>query len=233
MAKSIIFAVVAGLAGALGWGMITYFTNYEIGLIAWGIGLLVGFAAMLGAGDSANQMTGGMAALIAIVSIVGGKYLAVEMLVDNAFSEEVDRDAIVEEHMNALDDDEYLISFIADEVAAEKAAAGESLDWPGGEMPEDPSGAADYPEDVWAQAQQQWDAMTAEEQEAFREETKLQVVRNVDEAIAAFQGAAVSEGFAESFSIYDLLFFALGAFSAFKIGAGDLDMVEEPETDSV
>lgn len=64
----------AALIGALVWGAISYFANRELGLVAWGIGGLVGGAcAVVGGRGSQMAVT---AAIFAIVSIVSGKVLS-------------------------------------------------------------------------------------------------------------------------------------------------------------
>ncbi len=72
---SLIGAIVGGAIGAVAWGLITKYTNYEVGFVAWGIGLLVGFGALLlGGGGKANGIA---CAIIAAVAIFAGKMLSV------------------------------------------------------------------------------------------------------------------------------------------------------------
>jgi hypothetical protein len=73
--KSWLGAGAAALVGALIWGGIAALTNYEIGLIAWGIGALVGFGAH--AFGSQGKEAGIACAALAVVSILGGKVLTV------------------------------------------------------------------------------------------------------------------------------------------------------------
>ena len=73
---AIIGAVVGAVVGALVWGAISAWTGYEIGFIAWGIGLAVGgLSAALGGAGTANAVLCG---LLALGSIFCGKMLAVE-----------------------------------------------------------------------------------------------------------------------------------------------------------
>jgi len=70
-------ALGAGIAGALAWGAVVHFTNYEIGYLAWGIGALIGWAAgFMGARGKTASIA---AAVIALVSIVGGRYLGLTL----------------------------------------------------------------------------------------------------------------------------------------------------------
>lgn len=74
-------ALLGGLAGAalgaFGWALITYFTGYEVGYVAWAVGGLVGFG-VVRLGGRGNTMAMA-AAVLALLAILGGKMLAVRM----------------------------------------------------------------------------------------------------------------------------------------------------------
>ena len=57
MIGALVGGVVGGLIGAAAWAAVTYFSGWEIGLIAWGIGGLVGLGVHLG-----TRRRGGIAA---------------------------------------------------------------------------------------------------------------------------------------------------------------------------
>lgn len=67
-------AVVAALVGAFVWKFIAVTFEYELGVVAWGIGGLVGFAAA--AMSSRGQLSGIVCGVLALFAIVGGKYMA-------------------------------------------------------------------------------------------------------------------------------------------------------------
>ena len=88
--------------GAAVWAGIAYFAGYEVGWVAWGIGALVGVAVRFASkpdvsytGDAAEDAIrelhaesdqigpGSIAAAIAIVAVLVGKYLAVMLLLGN------------------------------------------------------------------------------------------------------------------------------------------------------
>ncbi len=72
-------ALVAALVGAAIWGGITVASGYEVGWIAWGVGLACGFGAVMGAGQ--GSMEGGLiAAVFAGLGVAGGKLFAVHSL---------------------------------------------------------------------------------------------------------------------------------------------------------
>lgn len=70
---SLLAGAGAALAGALLWSFIANTFGYELGLVAWGIGGLVGFA--FAATGSSGSSAGTAAAILALVAILGGKYL--------------------------------------------------------------------------------------------------------------------------------------------------------------
>jgi len=81
-------ALVAGVVGALVWGGISVATNFEIGYIAWGIGLAVGGAARWSGGH--GKTTAVMCAAVALVSIFAGKVLAVQWSAPGEIREALD-----------------------------------------------------------------------------------------------------------------------------------------------
>jgi len=77
---AIVAAVAAALVGAWLWRFAAVTFGYEFGLIAWGIGGAVGFAAA--SAGSRGVQAGVLCAVIALGSIVLGKYWAYSAIVD-------------------------------------------------------------------------------------------------------------------------------------------------------
>lgn len=67
--------LVAALVGAASWAAITYFTNYQIGFMAVGIGYLVGIV-MLKFGHGQSQAFGILAAVLAVAGCLIGNLLS-------------------------------------------------------------------------------------------------------------------------------------------------------------
>jgi hypothetical protein len=82
---SVVAAVVGGVVGALIWAAISYFTHREIGYVAWAVGGLVGLASLFAGGAGATN--GVICAVIALLSILGGKYVATKAFVGDALVE--------------------------------------------------------------------------------------------------------------------------------------------------
>ncbi len=210
MSKGVLYAATAGLIGAVIWGLIAYYADMELGLLAWGIGAAVGVAMMAGAQEKAGMPTGMLALGIAAASILGGKLIMVEMIfseVDTEWDAEIAR---------LKSDEPYAISWVADEVVLEFDSQGKDLNYPPGANLEEPQSSADYPADVWREAEKRWLAMSLQQQDDFR----TQVIQTQKNTFAQISSGLKTEGFLSTFSFYDILWFGLGGLSAFKLGAG-------------
>ena len=75
--RPLLFAAVAGLVGALVWYYSVRLTDYKTGLVAIGVGWLVGFAAVRGAGGRGSQALGFASLVVALVAMLFGEYLIV------------------------------------------------------------------------------------------------------------------------------------------------------------
>ena len=199
-------ALVGGLIGAAIWAGITYFTGYEVGWIAWGIGFVVGGAVRVGAGTHVGAGPGVVAVVGAIAALLVGKYAAVHLLVSHELGSS-DLVVVTTESMQVS---------IADDVVEEWESQGKTLNWPPGQSVETAESAAQYPPDVWAEAQTRWNAIPPAEQTKQMDERKELIASMT----GAFQELATREGFKESFSPIDFLFFGLAIFTAFKLGSG-------------
>jgi len=69
-----ILSAVGAAIGAAVWYGVAVATEYEIGWIAWGLGVLAGIGMVWGSGEE-NDLTGIMAAVIACLGILLAKYL--------------------------------------------------------------------------------------------------------------------------------------------------------------
>jgi len=203
--KAVVLALVAGLAGALAWAVVGYYTHFEIGWLAWGIGALVGAAARFGASSHAGMRSGLVAVVIAVLAVLAGK--------GGVIGAEIMR--YVHENPPPVVTEENLISYYADDVAAEFEAGGRAVVWP-------PSGAergqgwveSDYPADVWAEASERWRGLAPGEQAAHRETVERQVAYTPE-----FYSHAFSDMFTKSLSVFDALWFCLAVMTAYRLGS--------------
>jgi hypothetical protein len=208
MMRWIIGGLIGGLIGTIAWVLIGYFLHAEIGWIAWGIGLLVGIGVRYGAYQSGHDESfaqGIVAGALAIGVIVCSKYLLYTLLVGSVASSELEK--LKAEVVN----DESMVASIASEISEERENKGIAVKWPAGLSAEDAVNKADYPADIWTEAEGQWKALSPAEQQQRKDHQSA--------ALAAFLEAATPP-FSEMFSPWDLLWFGLATFTAFRVGIG-------------
>jgi hypothetical protein len=103
-------AVAGGLIGMLCWFLLIKLTHYEIGYVAWGVGVLTGVGARMLC-RSGGVLLGLVAAVCAFFAIIGGEYLyarseatkELDAIVDKAYRE---RMAYAKEAAAAQSDEE-------------------------------------------------------------------------------------------------------------------------------
>ncbi len=71
---ALIGGAVAAIVGGAAWGLITAITRWEIGYVAWGIGLLAGFGVVMGSGGRRGTPLQLVAVASAVLGILIGKY---------------------------------------------------------------------------------------------------------------------------------------------------------------
>ena len=213
--RDVAYGLVAGALGAFIWAGVVYLTEYEIGWIAWGVGGLVGFAVAYGNDDKhrAPAAAGALAVGITVLSIVAGKYAAVQMVMPSD-------DEIVAMFTENVQVEEVIVSYVADEVAAEFSAAGRTVDWPAGVDPANAQSEGEYPVDVWAEAESRWAGWEAGQQTQFREDRAADVRANVEASLPEIRAAISGGSFADSFGGMDLIFFGLAMVTAWGMGSG-------------
>jgi len=81
--------VIGGTIGAAIWVAVGYFSGFEVGWIAWGVGVLsgMGVAAVASANGEADSSSGITAAVISILAVLAGKYAVVHLVIDQAMKQ--------------------------------------------------------------------------------------------------------------------------------------------------
>lgn len=209
--KGLFAGIAAGAVGAFLWGLIAMATGFEIGWIAWGIGLAVG--AGVAWGTDGGKASGVLAVVISVLAIIGGKFIAMEMVMGR---ETKTIGADIAERIEI--DEEYVISWLADMIVYEREQAGIAVRWPGGTGGEAPQVQADYPPDVWASAVEAWAAMSETEKQEFRQQVRETAMRNVNTMAAMYR----NEGFVGSFGVMDVIFFFLAVATAYRVGSKNM-----------
>lgn len=207
----IVAGAIAGILGAALWAAIAYYGNIEIGWIAWGIGALVGFAVTLGS-KGGGVAPAAIAVLITVVSLCGGKYLAVYSSVNQM-------DALGAFDAIEITGEDYVATVVGEEVVR-KIAAGEAIAFRNGiRTHEEVEDVSDYPQAMVDTAIAKWEGMSSEEQEAY----KTSESEKIKSQLSEIKSSIAAEGFKRSFGGMDILFFLLGVFSAGKIAYSDPD----------
>jgi signal peptidase I len=76
VALPLLAGLVAAVGGGLAWGFVVDWTGYEIGIAAWGVGALVGYAVLTAAGGRKRPELQVGAVALALLGVLLGKYLA-------------------------------------------------------------------------------------------------------------------------------------------------------------
>ncbi len=208
-AKVMIGAVVGGVIGAIIWAVITTTTGYEVGWVAWGIGILVGGLARAAGGS--GQATGVMCALLALASIFVGKMVAARTAMNN-FIEEAAAEGLTEELYEEfmLDSDDFAKLQSEDEypqfmVDHSYTDASE----PGDVTPEELDNfIREHVPDLRTLHQEQPDYMT------WRQQEKQSVTR-------AMQQISLVEFVVDDLGLLDIVFAVLGLATAYRVGGGE------------
>lgn len=211
-AKALVAAALAALAGALVWKLIATVFNYELGIIAWGIGGLVGFAAAkLGSrGDIAGVICG----VLALLAIFGGKYLVVDGYkseIANVLSAEYGNDIFQAAYEEGTSAAQAYAANVHDETSLRQFMVEQG-----------------YTEETIP------DAISAEEVALFKEYSAPILEQMADEGLSmedwkattfdavqtGIDGISTFDLMKEDFSWIDLLFYFLGVSTAFRLGRG-------------
>src|SRR5687768_2424976 len=146
-------ALLGGLLGALlsgaVWVGIGYATGYEIGFLAIGVGFACGAGVAMGTKGHAGTNGGLLAAVLAIGSILGARYVIVQLAVSDWIRE------AAADSMPGLHDDEYWTAYIAHRMMVDLEYSGSDIDWPSEDDVYDDV-ASSYPPQIWAEAQRNW-----------------------------------------------------------------------------
>lgn len=209
--KWVLAGSIGGAVGAAIWAAISYATNYEIGWIAWGIGFVVGVCVRVSAGESEEGFAPGLtAAVVAIVSVLAGKYAAYSMLVASIGGGELPIE---------ISPDDMIVRF-ADDIVKERQARGQPVIFANGKTLDTANQQTDYPADIWQQASQKWQAVSPADQEK-----QIAAEREKLQQVAALLGDGIrnlAPPFGETFSLFDALWFFLAAGTAYKLGHGNI-----------
>lgn len=78
-------ALLAAIIGGVIWALIAVLTEYEIGLVAWAIGGLTGYAVFIFANKQTNQIHQIIAVVASLIGIVLGKFFMISYFLNDGF----------------------------------------------------------------------------------------------------------------------------------------------------
>lgn len=210
--KSLGAASAAAVLGALIWMAIAMISGYELGLVAWGIGGAIGFAATLF--GSRGQKAGIACGALALVAILGGKYLVIDSLTSqfaDLFGMETMEEGLQEAYTYIVYEAELYTTEVTDDASLRAFIAENEY-----------SGSYDATE------------VTAEEINYFNEEVVPEfnyILENnpsyeewfnhtVGEAMGGLESLSTWSLMMEDFGALSLLFLFMGVATAYQLGSG-------------
>lgn len=212
MVKGLIAGLIAGVVGSAAWAALTYFSHREYGILAWGIGVLVGFAVSKAMSKEASAASGILAAVIALCTIAGGKYAAVALVVDKTVG-------AARTHLTELGEPEAKIR-LADQLVEEYQAAGKPVEFAAGvESVEDATEPEHYPKELWTDLESRWASLSQSERDG-----RVKQLRDEEAyALNTISTIVRDKAFRESFDLFDVLWGFLAIASAYRLGSGKSD----------
>lgn len=210
MIKGIVGGLIGGAIGAAIWAAIAYFAHVQVGIVAIGVGALVGGGTFMFAGDAASPVTGAIAVVIALLSIAAGKYITIHAIASN-YKSEVHKAIVVDENIALV--------HISEQLAKEAESGGKKLAWPKGMNVEEASEESEFPPEIWADSKSRWAAMTPTQQEGYKRDLQESLHSELDGVVAE----AEAEAFTKSFDFFDVLWAFLAIGAAFKLGSGNME----------
>lgn len=201
---------IGGAIGGAIWIAVSYGINWEVGYIAIGVGWLVGLGVRFTAGEDDGVLPGTTAVLISIASILLAKYIVVALAVSSA---------VAEIEMPKASDPDVMIGVFAAGIAYELESSGKEVKWPKNRRPEGLLNEKNCPPEIWETAQGMWNNLSPEQKQMAIEACEKEQAESIEE----WEAQVRSEGFFESLSPWDGLWFFLAAGTAYKMGAGTME----------
>lgn len=203
--KVLVAASIAAFVGALAWKFIAVTFNYELGMVAWAIGGLIGAAAVYYGAEGENA--GYLCGVLALVAILGGKYLVASAFTESYFNdiqsemsqEDLDAAATGMRDMaqlvqTALENDDNLREFLVEYEY----------------VPET------HPDEI---SQYVVDTQREQLEVVFEDMEPMLQMNSGDDLEGALGSFATTEVFKASFGWLDLLFLLLGVSTAYRMAA--------------
>ncbi len=198
-AIGVALSVVGGLIGGWVWYMIVIKTDYEIGYVAIGVGILTGAGMVIGY-RQANAKAGLVAALIAVAAILGAKFMIISGAIDKYEKTYRQSSEFQTNVVRSLMTSEILASKGIDEDAP----------------------TAEQEDAAWAEAGEEIAAMSEEEVRAAYKEIDL------DTDLPSMVGTADrASGLMSTLGPFDVLWLLLAVAAAWRLGNNGLSVGDD------
>jgi hypothetical protein len=205
--------VLGGLLGGAVWALIVHFTHYELGIIAWAVGVAAGFGMLIGAkigGDFDGWPAGLIAAIIAVASLGGSKFANVEILLTRARAE------AQSQLQSTMSVDAKVI--LADQLSDEYTQRKIKLSTEQVEVPY-VLGTTSYAKNLWEDCETRWSKMSESEKASYIAAFEYAQSQAMNSATDSNR----KDVYKDLFSLYDILWCILAVLSAARIGSGAMD----------
>lgn len=197
-ASPVFAGILVGIPAAVVWALIAYFTGFEIGWAAWGVGAIVGYAVAKSAHEPSASL-GPTAAVIAVGSLLLAKVLILEFAFPPMLAAEL------------LKNQNATVGMFVMEMTAQKSFSPELQALV--DQDESRPGSLSEAQQVDMQQRMRTEVM-ARVGSATRTEKERAARAGAD---AYMKGLGFFGGMKEMFSLYDALWIFLAISSAFRI----------------
>lgn len=196
MGGALVGGAVAALLGAGAWALILKFTEYELGIVAWGVGALVGLV-MSHMTQARSPTLGVYAAILAALGLATGK-VAILTIASPEIAQEMvaDPDALTQAFMIDMKNREAFSTEINQQLA--------TIDQAKDTLPDD------LFELMRTEAAERMEAASPEERERVARSAWRSIVGNI----------SLTQQFLATLSLFDLLWFFLAIGTAWKMMSG-------------
>jgi hypothetical protein len=207
LGKGTFAACFVALVAAAIWTAASYFTDWRLGILAPIVGLAAG-AAMAGGSDRQAGVQGGLiAAIIALVAMVGSRYALTQLQLRD-WAQRIEGIS-----------DEDVVAALADRLYDEAALDG-TLET----MYVGTDGDDGYPPQIWSRAESAWEGMSATE----REELRQAMIAENEEAMAQAAPILTGIGMLLNVGLAGLCCMGVSVVAAYRLGRSEPAAATEP-----
>ena len=207
-----ILPLIAAILGAFLWKVLAVSVGFEFGVVAWGIGGAIGFAAAISGGR--GEQTGMVCAMLVVCSIFGGKMLAASAWQDDFLGDANQIDQAIEEVLQDEAFTDYyreskeFVDYVYDESSLRQFMLNNNYT------------SASTPQAITYVEIRDFKAEIQPELEEFYDYFNDGQPELQDTMTSILKESSLMEWVFASFGILDLLFLFLGASTAFQLGKG-------------